>query len=92
MVRFLTLKDYDDEKGKESSDRNVSLLCEDVELTPCNTLETCLVEAKKMMDVCGVLDTHNDLPYTFAKYQNAENHTQATGKCSPYNQIIYRIN
>merc|ERR1712130_427876 len=70
-------KDYDDEKGQESSDRNVTLLCDDVDLSPCNTLETCLVEAKKIMDVCGVLDTHNDLPYTFAKYQNADNHTQA---------------
>ena len=81
LLRALTLEDYDDKKGQKSSDRNVTLLCDDVDLSPCNTLETCLVEAKKIMDVCGVLDTHNDLPYTFAKYQNADNHTQAAGKC-----------
>ena len=28
-----------------------------------------------MMDQCGVLDTHNDLPYTYAKFQDPENPT-----------------
>ena len=28
-----------------------------------------------IMDECGVLDTHNDLPWTFVKYQDVENPT-----------------
>ena len=27
------------------------------------------------MDTCGVFDTHNDLPWTYAKYQDPENPT-----------------
>lgn len=53
----------------------IDLICTNVNLSPCNSHDDCVIEAKKMMDQCGVLDTHNDLPYTYAKFQDPENPT-----------------
>jgi len=62
------------EKNK-STDESRDLTCESVKLAECKSRESCRFEALKLMDTCGVFDTHNDLPWTYAKYQDPENPT-----------------
>ena len=55
---------------------NPSVKCPDVSYESCNGSESCLESAKIIMDSCAAMDTHNDLPYTFVKYQTGNDPTE----------------